>query len=138
VPAGDLDCQPTNCDHDQVLETPPGMPNTDYGVLPASLCQQFTPDHSSNCSALKGLDILLGLAPTGGDFNVPWNVEYVIFTHKAFEDGAIDTPIKTHTELIALWDSGDVIIQDIPITFDCAPVPQVTYDRGTPEVIPFP
>lgn len=134
VPASGLDCQPTNCDHDQVFE----MPNTDYGVLPATLCQQFTPDHGSDCSALKGLNILLGLAQTGGDFNVPWNVEFVFFTHQAFEDGAINKVIKTHAELMALWSSGDVQILDTPVTFSCAPVSEATYDRGTPEVIPYP
>lgn len=130
----DLNCQPTNCDHDQVFE----MPNTDYGILPASLCQQFTPDHGSDCSALKGLDILLGLAPTGGDFNVPWHVEYVYFTHKAFTDNAINTQIKLLSQLQALQLSGDVMILDTPITFDCAPVPEATYNRGTPEVIAYP
>lgn len=134
VPAGDLDCQPTNCNHDQVFE----MPNTDYGILPASLCQQFTPDHGSDCSALKGLDILLGLARTGGDFSVPRHMEFVYFTHKAFTDGAIDTRVKLLTQLQSLQNNGDVMIFDIPITFDCAPVPEQAYGRGTPEVIPYP
>jgi len=134
VPAGDLDCQPTNCNHDQVFE----MPNTDYGILPAALCQQFTPDHGSDCSALKGLDILLGFASTGGDSNVARHMEFVYFTHKAFSDGAINTRVKLLSQLQSLQNNGDVMIFDIPITFDCAPVPEATYDRGTPEVIPYP
>lgn len=134
VPANMLDCQPTTCDHDNVMM---GI-NTNYGALDPSICVQFTPIHIPYCSALKGLNILLGIAQTGGDFNVPWHVKFVIFTDQGFEDHAYNTYITKLDQINSLQNSGDVTVMDAPITFNCAPVSETTYSLGTPEVIPYP
>lgn len=134
VPGGELNCQPTNCDHLNVLP----FPDTDYGVLPASdvACVDF--NGGSLCSPVKGHDHLVGVAPTGGDFNVAWHVQLVIFTRAAFVDGKINTRVTTLNQLQALVSSGDVFIADTPITFNCSVVSEQTYNIGSPVVIQYP
>jgi hypothetical protein len=95
------------------------------------------------CSPVKGHDYLIGIASTGGDFNVPWQVELVIFTPKAFQSdpnhpAIINTRITTVAQLQSLVNDGDVFIVETPITFDCAVVSEQTYDNGAPLVVPYP
>jgi len=132
IPASDLNCQPTNCDHVNVLP----FPNTDYGAAINQACVDF--NGGSPCSAVKGHDHLVGIASTGGDFNVAWHVKLVFFTHDGFTNGAINTRITTLTQLQALVNSGYVAIGDTPITFHCSRTSEATYDKGTPVVIPYP
>lgn len=134
VPADEFNCQPTNCDHLNVLP----FQDPDYGLLAGSdpACQTF--NGGQPCSPVKGHDHLIGIASAGGDFNVPWQVQLVIFMGKAFHDGAINTPITTVAQLQSLVNAGDVFIVDTPITFDCAVVSEQTYDNGTPLVVPYP
>jgi hypothetical protein len=134
VPADDLDCQPTNCDHANVLP----FPSTDYGFLPGSdtRCTDF--NGGDPCSPVKGHDHLVGVAKSGVDFNVAWHVEFVVFTSKAFTDGNINTRITTLDQLNALVTSKDVVIIDTPVTFNCSITSERTYELGTPVVIPFP
>ncbi len=134
VPAGELNCQPGNCDHVNVLP----FPSVDYGALPGTnqACVDF--NGGNPCSLVEGHDHLVGVAKTGGDFNVAWHVKLVVFTHAAFLDGKINTRIKTVSQINALVSSGDAMVVDTPITFNCSITSERTYDLGTPVVIPFP
>jgi hypothetical protein len=134
VPAFELNCQPNNCDHVNVLP----FPSVDYGALPGSdkLCTDF--NGGNPCSPVEGHDHLVGVAKTGGDFNVAWHVKLVVFTHAAFLDGKINTRIKTVAQINALVASGDANVIDTPITFNCSITSERTYELGTPVVIPFP
>lgn len=134
LPASEFNCQPTNCDHLNVLP----FPDVDYGALSGSdtACADF--NGGNPCSAVKGHDHLVGVASTGGDFNVAWHVQLVIFTHAAFLDGKINTRITTLSQIEALVQSGDAFIADTPITFNCSVTSGRTYDLGTPVVIPYP
>lgn len=134
VPADDLNCQPNNCDHVNVLP----FPSADYGFLPGSdkRCTDF--NGGDPCSPVKGHDHLVGVAKTKGDFNVAWHVEFVVFTSKAFTDGNINTRITTLNQINALVASKDVVIIDTPVTFNCSITSERTYELGTPVVIPFP
>jgi hypothetical protein len=73
VPSWELNCQPSNCDHANVLP----FPSVDYGALPgtAKLCVDF--NGGNPCSPVEGHDHLVGVASTGGDFNVAWAVKLV-------------------------------------------------------------
>jgi hypothetical protein len=135
VVADDLNCQPTNCDHANVLPFPdPGF----YGALPGTdpACVDF--NGGAPCSLVKGHDHLVGVAKTHGDFNVAWTVKPVIFTHKAFEDGKINERITTLNQLMAVVQSGDAVIAPDLVTFNCSVTSERTYELGTPVVIPFP
>jgi len=134
VPASDLNCQPGNCDHSNVLP----FPDTDYGALPGTdtACKDF--NNGKPCSEVKGHDHLVGIASTKGDFNVAWHVQLVIFTAAAFTDMKINTRITTLDQLNALVASGDVMIADTPITFNCSATAARTYDLGMPVVISYP
>lgn len=132
IPADDLNCQPTNCDHANVLP----FPSPDYGAASAQACADF--NGGQPCSWVKGHDHLVGIAKTQGDFNVAWTVKPVIFTHQAFVDGKINERILTVNQLMALVASGDVVIAPDLVTFNCSSTSERTYELGTPTVIPFP
>jgi hypothetical protein len=134
VPAYELNCQPTNCDHANVLP----FPSTDYGALRGTdrACVDF--NGGVPCSPVIGHDHLVGVASSGGDFNVAWHVKLVVFTHAAFLDGKINTRITTLDQINGLVASGDVMVVDTPITFNCSITSARTYEMGTPVVIPYP
>jgi hypothetical protein len=110
VSASELNCQPSNCDHADVLP----FPNPDYGARPGTdqACVDF--NSGNPCSLVKGHDHLVGVASTRDDFNVAWSVKLLVFAHKAFGDGAINTRIATITQIEALKASGDLIQLETP------------------------
>jgi hypothetical protein len=119
---GTLNCMgvPGNCpDHDGVIA------GVATGVEPGT--------YGSDPAAVPGHDHLVGVAPTGGDFNVPWHVYIELFTSKA----AV-THITTLTQLQAAWASGAILQTasgqgiDTGITFACAVVSEAAYLAGKP------
>lgn len=117
-PGWTLDCMgvPGNCpDHDGLIAgaataIEPGV----YGTDPA---------------AVPGHDHLLGLANTGGDWNVAWHVWVILFTSSA----AANTHITTLSQLNTALDDGDAVSVDSGIVFNCAVVPASLYWLGTPQ-----
>jgi hypothetical protein len=89
--------------------------------------------YGSEPSAVPGHDHLVGVASTGGDFNVPWHVYIELFTSPA----AV-RHITTLAQLQAAWASGDILATssgkgiDTGITFVCAVVSQSAYEAGKP------
>lgn len=116
-PGWTLNCMgvPGNCpDHDGLIAgaataIEPGV----YGTDPA---------------AVPGHDHLVGLANTGGDFNVAWHVYVVLFTNTA----AANSHITTLTQLRGALDGGDAISVDSGIVFNCSAVPASLYWNGKP------
>ena len=133
VVADDLNCQPTNCDHVNVLP----FPSPVYGALAGTdqRCVDF--NGGQPCSAVKGHDHLVGVANTKGDFNVAWAVKLVVFTPLASAQ-EINTRITTLNQIHALASTGHAVILDTPVTFNCSITSERTYELGTPVVIPFP
>lgn len=137
IPPDSLQCQPTNCDHLNVLP----FPDPDYGLGSDAQCQQW--NAGSPCSLVLGHDHLLGVSKDGGDFKVPHYVKLVVFTHQAFTecltnvDCAMNHTVSTLAQVQALVASGDVVMLDTPITVNLSVVPEQTYELGTPTVIPF-
>lgn len=109
-----FNCTPTTCDH--VASVP--VPWYPSGGL------------------LKGHDHLVGIANTGGDWNVAWDVELDVFTPQGFADGAIDQRIMTLDELNAAKANGDIMAIDTGIVFNCSSVGAATYLKGTPLSFP--
>jgi hypothetical protein len=109
-----------NCpDHDGVIASvATGVESGTYGTDP---------------TAVPGHDHLVGVASTGGDFNVPWHVYVELFTSKA----AV-SHITTLSLLRAAWASGAILATpsgqgvDTGITFICGVVSQAAYDAGQP------
>lgn len=134
VDEGILNCTPTNCDHVNVLP----FSNSDYGALPGTskACMDF--NGGKPCSLVKGHDHLVGVANTGGDFNIAWAVKLVFFTPMAFGDGTINTRITTAAQIWQLQKAGEVVVGETPIIFNCSKTSQSTYNRGTAVVVNFP
>ena len=119
---GTFNCMgvPGNCpDHDATIAgVATGLESTTYGSDP---------------TAVPGHDHLVGVAATGGDFNVPWHIYIELFTSPS-----VVTHITTLAELQAAWDSGAILKTgsgqgvDSGITFICAVVPQAVYQAAHP------
>jgi hypothetical protein len=125
IDPGILNCQPSNCDHINVLPFPaPGYPNGGATCLNYGF-------PSGGCSLLIGHDHLVGV-PHTGDFNVAWHVILVVFTPKAFQDGAINNRLLTLQDLANAVTNGDAFFADTPVTFNCSIVSARTYYRGVP------
>ena len=116
-PGWTLNCMgvPGNCpDHDGLIAgAATGIEPGVYGTDPA---------------AVPGHDHLIGLASTGGDWNVAWHVYVVLFTNSA----AANTRITTLTQLDDALDGGDAISLDSGIVFNCSAVPASLYWMGSP------
>jgi hypothetical protein len=119
---GTLNCMgvPGNCpDHD--------------GVIASLATAQRPLVYGSDPAAVPGHDHLVGIAPTGGDFNVPWHVYVELFTLPT----AV-THISTLQQLQAAWASGSIDATtsglgiDTGITFVCSVVSQASYMGGVP------
>ncbi len=120
-----LDCQPTNCDHVNVLPFPaPGYPNG------GPTCVQYG-FPAGACALLLGHDHLIGVPPTG-DFNIAWNVILVVFTPKGLADGASNQRVTTLAGIRQLEANGEAFEAPSGITFNCSLTPERTYLMGTP------
>src|SRR5437588_16623 len=103
-------------------------------VAVAGLATSLFPGvYGSDPAAVPGHDHLVGVARTGGDFNVPWRVYLEFFTSK----GTV-THITTLAQLQAAWASGGIATfqsgmgLDTGITFVCAVVSKSSYVAGAP------
>lgn len=107
-----------------------GLPGNcpDHDGLIAGAATALEPGvYGTDPSAVPGHDHLLGLARTGGDWNVAWHVWVVLFTNSA----AANTHITTLSQLQYALDGGDAISIDSGITFNCSAVSASTYLHGT-------
>lgn len=111
----------------------PGNCPDHAGVVATLATLLFPPVYGTNPAAVPGHDHLVGIARTGGDFNVPWHVYLEFFT-----PGSTVTHITTLAQLQAAWADGSIakfqsgLGLDTGITFVCAVVSQATYLAGTP------
>lgn len=143
IDSNTLNCQPTNCGHLEVLPFPdpdyvPTSDAADYFSGANQACMDF--NGGAACAPVKGHDHLVGIASTGGDFNVDWVVKLVVFTHHGFLDGAINNRVMTLAQIQAL-ESGatpDVMVIDSGIYFTCSRVSSSVYYNGTPVQIVYP
>jgi hypothetical protein len=68
---------------------------------------------------------------------VAWHVKLVLFTHKAFTDGTINTRVKTLDQINYVVSQSEAVIADTPIAFNCSRTSERTYGLGQPIVIPY-
>lgn len=112
---------PLNCEDTPVENCP------DHGPPLAGLAKSVVP--SVYGGGVFGHDHLVGVANTGGDFNIAWDVKVVLFTTSAAANthlttlDAINNAIANHQAFIF---PGEIT------TFLCAVVPAAAYDKGTP------
>lgn len=111
----------------------------DASTVPASVLN-CTPTNCNHAQipGIKGHDHLVGIANTGGDFNIKWHVVGVAFTgaganganamnHRILTLAALDSAIALH----------DVVTFDIgpggtPFYFNCSAVSAAVYQKATP------
>jgi hypothetical protein len=99
----------------------------DHGPLVAGGVEAALPSVYGN--GVLGHDHLLGLAKTGGDFNVIWEPVLVLFTSVA----ASDEHVTTLQQINQLQQSHDVVLVPMPaLDFHCSVVSAAAYNRGTP------
>lgn len=106
-----------------------GVPGNcpDHGGAIAGLAASVIPSVYPSANAVPGHDHLVGVAKTGGDFNVAWRVYVELFT----STGAVHH-ITLLTDLNATKASGGVREVDTGIVFLCSIVSESSYLAGTP------
>jgi len=108
-----------------------GVPGNcpDHDGLIAGAATAIEPGvYGSDPAAVPGHDHLLGLANTGGDWNVAWHVYVVLFTSSS----AANSHITTLTQLTDALGHGEAISVDSGIVFNCSAVPASLYWNGAP------
>jgi hypothetical protein len=126
-----LNCQPTNCNHLNVLPfLTPG-----YAPAPDATCAAF--GITTRCSLVIGHDHLVGV-PHTGDFNVAWHVILVVFTQQGVNDGAVNGRTLTLHQVTDLVNKGDAFQVSTPIVFNCGIVSATVYNNGAKLSFPFP
>ncbi len=116
-----IDPASLNCAHVPADNCP------DHGPLIAGAAMGIMP--SVYGGGVLGHDHLVGIASTGGDFNVVWEPVIVLFTNAA----AATQHITTLAALDAAYAAHDVIEIPLPSAdFNCTPVSAGAYDAGTP------
>jgi hypothetical protein len=115
-----------NCQHVPVENCP------DHGNLVAGAAQAISAVNgfgSVYAGGVLGHDHLVGIASTGGDWNVLWEPVLVLFTNTAAANEHVVTVDQINTALAA----GDVIEIPVPaLTFHCSAVSASAYAHGTP------
>jgi hypothetical protein len=121
-PAGSgIDPAMLNCAHVPADNCP------DHGPLLAAVAASIMP--SVYDTGVLGHDHLVGIASTGGDFNVIWEPVLVLFTNPA----AAMTHITTLKQINDAVGSGNAIEVPVPpATFHCSSVSAAAYWRATP------
>lgn len=84
--------------------------------------------YGNNPAAVPGHDHLVGVANTGGDFNVAWEVILVLFTNSA----AANTHVTTLSQLNWEISSHNAIAVDAGFNFHCSVTSAASYWNGTP------
>ncbi|GAC1327022.1 MAG: hypothetical protein NVSMB22_18390 [Chloroflexota bacterium] len=125
-----FNCLPTNCDHLNVV--PSGLV-TSFGLQSVYPTGTITTKYGTFTGGLyKGHDHLVGVASTGGDFNIAWHVYLLLFTAHGVADGAANHEITTLPQIQAAIGAGDVVGPiDSGIVFNCSVVSEATYLRGS-------
>lgn len=106
-----------------------GVPGNcpDHGGAIAGLAASVMPKVYPSANAVPGHDHLVGVAKTGGDFNVAWHVYVELFT----SDTAVHH-ITLLSDLSQTKTSGGLKEVDTGIVFLCSIVSESSYLAGTP------
>lgn len=116
-----IDPATLNCAHVPADNCP------DHGPAVAGAAMSIMP--SVYGGGVAGHDHLVGIAKSGGDFNVLWEPVLVLFTNTA----AAKTHITTLAQIQAAEAAGNAIEVPLPqLTFHCSVVSAAAYNRGTP------
>jgi hypothetical protein len=125
-PKGSMDPMSLNCAHI------PQDNCADHGNLVAGGAEQFAQGVGStvysDAGGVAGHDHLVGIASTGGDYNMIWEPVLVVFNNAA----AVHH-ITTLSDLNDSLANNDVSELPLPqLDFNCAGVSAGSYNRGTP------
>jgi hypothetical protein len=121
-PAGSgIDPSTLNCAHVPADNCP------DHGPAVAGAAMSIEPSVYGN--GVLGHDHLIGIASTGGDFNVLWEPTLLLFTSVR----AATEHVTTLDQINKLLKSGDAFLVPLPqLDFHCSAVSAAAYGRGTP------
>ena len=112
---------PLNCEDTPVENCP------DHGPPIAGLAAGVVPSVYGN--GVFGHDHLVGVANTGGDFNIAWDVKVVLFTNSTAANNHLTTLAAINQ---AIGNHQAFIFPGNITTFHCSVVSVAAYDKGTP------
>ena len=117
-----------NCAHmpaDNCPDQGPGVAGAAKSIMPSV----YGSLDGTVPGGVLGHDHLVGIASTGGDFNIIWEPVLVLFNSV----GASTTRILTLDKLNAAYRAGQISETPLPfLDFNCASVSAALYNNGTP------
>lgn len=124
APVGTLNCE------DTTATTTENCPDHGPEVAGATMAISAQAGFGSvYANGVLGHDHLVGIASSGGDFNILWEPVLVIFTNSA----AASQHVTTLSQITTLVSTGNAIEVPVPqATFHCASVSAAVYNQGTP------
>ena len=123
-PVGTLNCEDTTATTTE--NCPDHGPEVAAATMAISAAAGFG---SVYAGGVLGHDHLVGIASSGGDFNILWEPVLVIFTNTA----AASQHVTMLSQITTLVSTGNAIEVPVPSkTFHCASVSASVYNRGTP------
>ena len=133
-PAGSgIDSATLNCDHLVPLNPGPGTGDNciDHGNAVAGAAMSIDP--AVYGGGVLGHDHLVGIAKTGGDFNVLWEPVLVLFTSVNRNQERITTLDQIETAVNVTHTA--FLVPLPPLTFHCSAEGSAAYDNATPAPI---
>jgi len=133
-PAGSgIDSATLNCDHLVPLNPGPGTGDNciDHGNAVAGAAMSIDP--AVYGGGVLGHDHLVGIAKTGGDFNVLWEPVLVLFTSVNPNQERITTLDQIETAVNVTHTA--FLVPLPPLTFHCSAEGSAAYDNATPAPI---
>ena len=110
-------------------DVPENCPDHGPGVAGGAAFFQSSVYGPPDGSGVLGHDHLVGVAKTGGDFNVLWEPVLVLFTNTTQRHDQI----TTLAQITALYKSGDVqLVPNPSATFPCSVEGPAAYEKATP------
>jgi hypothetical protein len=125
-----IDPATLNCDHVVPLTPGPGTGDNciDHGNAVAAVASGF----AAYSGGVLGHDHLVGIAKTGGDFNVLWEPVLVLFNNV----DPNQERITTLAQIEAAYKAKTIqLIPVPPLTFHCSAEGSAAYDKATPAPI---
>lgn len=89
--------------------------------------------YGTDPTAVPGHDHIFAAPGSGGDFNIAWDLNVVLFTPQGLADGASDRHLTTEAAIKEAVNTGDAKIIDLHHSIVCAVVSPAVYAKATPE-----
>lgn len=122
----------SSTDYHLSCEGVPGNCPDHAGLIAGIATRGESAVYGSDSTAVPGHDHVFAAPGSGGDFNIAWELNVVLFTPQGAADGAIDQHLTTEAAIESAVKAGDARVIDLGASIVCTVVSPTTYAKATP------